>query len=74
MELKLFKVVIGNCFEYTEDWDATSTCYIVAGNDVEARKVAEEELWTLDGMSIKSIEEVNMTLPQVLCIAYDEDC
>lgn len=74
MKLKLFKVVVWNCFENTEEWDAASTCYIVAGNEVEVRKVTEEELWTLGGMSIKSVEEVDMTLPQVLCIAYDEAC
>jgi hypothetical protein len=72
VKLKLFKVVVWNCFECTEEWDATSTCYVIAGNEVEAKRVTEEELWTLGGMSIKSVEEIDMTLPQVLCVAYDE--
>lgn len=73
MKLKLFKVVVWNCYENTEDGDATSTLYVIADTGADAKKLVEEGFWTIGGMEVKSIEEVNVESPQVLCIAYEED-
>lgn len=65
--LKLFKV---ECYYDSELKDNTFTCIAIAGNEIEVKRIVEEEVWTLSGMKIKSVEEIDMHFPQLL-VAVD---
>lgn len=62
--LKLFKVTCWYSGEVKED---TVTSLVIAGNETEAKRIVEEAIWTLGGMEFKSIEEIDMSSPQLLC-------
>ena len=62
--LKLFKVTCWSDHIYK---NSTFENFVIAGNEIEARRIVEEEVWTLSGMKIKNIEEIDMSLPQLLC-------
>ena len=62
--LKLFKVTCWYDHTYK---NSTFENFVIAGNEIEARRIVEEEVWTLSGMEIKNIEEIDMSLPQLLC-------
>ena len=70
--LKLYMVTA--LYNY-EDPDGSDTFenFVIAGNEIEARRIVEEEVWTLSGMAVKSVEEVNMDLPQLLCFVDTDD-
>ena len=70
MKLKLFKVTCWHCDEIKSD---TFVNFVVAGNDVEAKRIVEEEIWTLSGMGIKDVEEIDMAYPQLLCSVNTSD-
>lgn len=58
--LKLFKVT------YWYDYDSkigTFIKFVIARNIVEAKRIVEEELFTLDSMKIENVEEI----AQLLC-------
>lgn len=62
--MKLFKVTCWYSGEYKED---TFENFVIAGNGVEAKRIVEEEVWTMSGMEIAGVEEIDMTMPQLLC-------
>ena len=63
MELKLYKVTaLFNPIRLD-----TFESLVIAGNEIEAQRIVEEEVWTLGGMEIENIEQINMEFPQILC-------
>lgn len=66
--LKLFRVT---CW-YGDFKPDTFENIVIAGNIIEAKRIVEEEVWSLNGMKIKHVEEINMFLPQLLC-SYDSE-
>lgn len=68
--LKLFKVI---CWYDCDSKIDTFVNFVIAGNSTEAKRIVEEEVWTLDGMEIKSIEEIDMSYPQLLCTVDIDD-
>ena len=68
--LKLFKVT---CWHDNELKNTTFVNIVVAGNKVEAKRIVEEEIWTLGGMGIKSIEEIDLHYPQFILSANSDD-
>ena len=63
--LKLFRVTCWYNCELKDDVN-TFENFVIAGNEVEARRIVEEEVWSLSGMEIKCVEEIDMSLPQLL--------
>ena len=57
--LRLFKVT---CWGFNDDIIVN---FIVADNEIEAKRIAEEETWF--EVNIKCVEEIDMSLPQLLC-------
>lgn len=48
--------------------------FVIAENDVEARRIAEEEIWSLGGTEILSVtEEDTENWPRLLCICTEDD-
>lgn len=70
--LKLYRVTAYYSYEYIENSN-TFENFVIAGNEIEAQRIVEEEVWTLSGMAIKSVEEVNMDFPQLLCFVDTDD-
>lgn len=70
MTLKLFQVTCWNNYQRKEDIFEN---FVIAGNDVEARRIIEEEVWTISGMEIKEVKEVDMSFPQLLCFVRTDD-
>lgn len=70
MKLRLYKVTC--YFDYESQLD-TFENFVIAGNEIEAQRIVEEEIWTLGGMAIKCVEEVNMEYPQLLCSVNTDD-
>ena len=68
--LKLFRVT---CFHNGVTRADTFENFVVAGNEVEAKRIVEEEIWSLSGMEIKSIKEIDMSKPQLLVSVNTED-
>lgn len=72
MKLKLYKVTAW--FDYDEpEYSDTFDNFVIAGNEIEAQRIVEEEVWALSGMAIKSVEEVNMEFPRLLCYVSTND-
>lgn len=62
--LKLFQVT---CWYDYELKTKTFENFVIAGNEVEAKRIVEEEVWSYSGMGIKCIKEIDMSFPQLLC-------
>ncbi len=58
--MKLFKVIVVTSSRTKHE------CFIVAGNDVEAKRIAEEETG-LDIISFTGVEQIDMSMPALLC-------
>lgn len=63
--LKLFKVIGSSRNPSPFVNDNGVVIFIVAGNEIEVKRIVEEEIWF--EIKIKSIEEIDMSLPQFLC-------
>lgn len=67
--MKLFKV---EC--KTGQYEDKFYCFVIAGNDCEAKKIVEEEIFTLNGMTIVSACEEEMEeFPRLLCTCSEDD-
>ena len=65
--MKLFKV---KCQTSNDVFYA----FVIAGNETEAEKITEEEIWSLAGIMILSITEEEMKeYPRVLCTCSQDD-
>lgn len=62
--LSLFRVT---CWFDGEEKTSTFENFVIAENAIEAEKIVEEEIWTLSGMEIKSVEKIDMSFPMLLC-------
>ena len=68
--MKLFKV---EC-QTNENYGNIFYAFIIAGNEVEAKSIIEQEVWTLGGMVVLSITEEEMReYPRVLCTCSKDD-
>ena len=48
--------------------------FVIAGNEIEAKKIAEEEIWSLGGIMILSVTEEEMKeYPRVICTCSQDD-
>ena len=48
--------------------------FVIAGNEIEAERIAEEEFWSLPGiMSLSITEEEMKEYPRVLCTCSQDD-
>ena len=64
MNLKLFKVTV-----YTsENRDKTCDIAVIAGNKIEAKRIVDEEYWTISGMIVKDAVEIEMEYPTIVGI------
>lgn len=70
MILKLFQVTCWNDYQRKE---YAFENFVIAGNEVEARRIVEEEVCTISGMEIKEVKEVDMSFPQLLCFVRTDD-
>ena len=70
IKLKLFRVT--SWFDYKRKTD-TFENYVIAENEIHAGRIVEQEVWSLSGMGIKNIEEIDMSLPQLLCSIDTQD-
>ena len=67
--MKLFKVKF-----QTSKTSNIFYAFVVAGNETEAEKITEEEIWSLSGITIRSITEGEMKeYPRVLCTCSQDD-
>lgn len=64
IRLKLFRITAW--FDYEQETD-TFENFVIANNENEAKRIVEQEVWSMGGMKIKSIEEIDMTTQQLLC-------
>ena len=62
--LKLFQVTCWYDYEFKTK---TFENFVIAGNEVEAKRIVEEEVWSYSGMEIKCVKEIDMSFPQLLC-------
>ena len=70
IKLKLFRVT--SWFDYKQKAD-TFENFVIAENEMAARRIVEQEVWSLSGMGIKNTEEIDMSLPQLLCFINTKD-
>ena len=68
--LKLFKVTCWFNYELKTD---TFENFVIAENEMVARSIVEKEVWSLSGMEIKCVEEIDMSFPQLLCSINTDD-
>lgn len=48
--------------------------FVIAGNEIEAEKITEEEIWSLSGIMILSVTEEEMKeYPRVICTCSQDD-
>ncbi len=68
--MKLYKVTA-----WFDGYQKTDTFenFVIAENKTDAKRIVEEEIWTLSGMKIKSVEEIDMTFPQLICYVNTKD-
>jgi hypothetical protein len=62
--LKLFKVTYW--YDHTDE-NTTFSTIVIAGNDIEAKRIVEEEAYGINCIKIKDIQEIHMTTPQLVC-------
>ena len=68
--MKLFKV---KC-QTNEDCGNIFYAFIIAENEVEAKNIIGQEVWTLGGMVVLSITEEDMKeYPRLLCTCSEHD-
>lgn len=68
--MKLFKVI---CWYDCDSKIDTFANFVIAENSIEAKRIVEEEVWTLDGMKIKDVEEIDMSYSKLLCSVDIDD-
>ena len=68
--MKLFKVTCWHDGELKVD---TFENFVIAGNEIEARRIVEEEVWSLSGMEVKCVTEIDISFPQLLASINTED-
>lgn len=68
--MKLFKVT---CWHDSELKVDTFENFVIAGNEIEARRIVEEEVWSLSGMEVKRVTEIDISFPQLLASINTED-
>lgn len=68
--MNLYRVT---CYHNKDSKTSTFENLVIAGNEVEAKRIVEEEVWTLSGMEIKSVECVDMTMPCLLVSINTDD-
>ena len=67
--MKLFKVK----FQTSRTSDIFYA-FVIAGNEIEAEKITEEEIWSLAGITILSVAEEEMKeYPRVICTCSQDD-
>ena len=72
MKLKLYKVIA--YFNHEVSW-YTFDSFVIAGNEIEAQRIVEEEMHpSINNMTIKSIEEIDMEFPQFLFTYISDQC
>ena len=64
MNLKLFKVTV----YISEEKNKTNEIIVIAGNEIEAKRVVNEEYWTISSMIVKSAEKIEMEYPTIIGI------
>ena len=68
--MELFKVTAWFDHEYKTN---TFENFVIAKNESDAKRMVNEEIWTLYGMEIKCVEKIDMSVPQILCSINTED-
>lgn len=68
--MKLFRVT---CWYNSNLKEDTFESFVIAENKVEAEKIVKESVWTLGGMEVKSISEVDMSTQKVLVSIDSKD-
>ena len=67
--MKLFKVKF-----QTSKTSNIFYAFVIAGNKTEAEKIVEEEIWSLAGIMVLSIEEEEMKeYPRIICTCSQDD-
>ena len=67
--MKLFKVKF-----QTSNTSNIFYAFVIAGNETEAEKIVEEEIWSLGGIMILSVTEEEMKeYPRVICTCSQDD-
>ena len=67
--MKLFKVKF-----QTSNTSNIFYAFVIAGNEIKAERIAEEEIWSLAGIMILSVTEEEMKeYPRVLCTCSQDD-
>ena len=63
------KVYIVTCWhDYLTKYDDDIFMnFVVANNEEEARQIVEDNIWTLSGMGIKEISEIDLSESKYLC-------
>lgn len=67
---KLFRVI---CWHDGELRDSTFEVIVLAKNHEQAQQMVEKEFWTLDGMRVWKVNEINEYVSQIICYANSED-
>lgn len=70
--LKLFRVTCWHDYIRRDD-DYTFENFVIAENETHAKEIVDNNVWSLSGMEIKCVEEVDMTVPRLLCFMNTED-
>ena len=68
MNLKLFKVTV----YISEERNKTNEIIVIAGNEIEAKRIVNEEYWTISGMIVKSVKKIEMEYPTIIGILMEE--
>ena len=67
--MKLFKVKF-----QTSNTSNIFYAFVIAGNETEAEKIVEEEIWSLAGITILSVAEEEMKeYPRIICTCLEDD-
>ena len=67
--MKLFKVKF-----QTSNTSNIFYAFVIAENEIEAERIAEEEIWSLAGIMILSVTEEEMKeYPRVICTCSQDD-
>lgn len=69
IDMTLYKVT---CYDDIDSCISTFDVYVYAYNIQQAINIVNEEVWTISGMSIKEVVEVEKKLG-ILCIDADRD-
>lgn len=68
---KLFEVIC--YYDHTLENLDTFVVFVIAKDTKEAKNFVENEVWTLSGMKIKEIKEIDMNDSRILCMKDKEE-